>query len=131
MAERRVHRGVMRDQRIEPRATLGLENPCHRLGVRRIAAQAIDRLGAESDQRAGSQQRRRACHACGIGGQHLCRNDFCHSVPVTESHNRTYRAKASQDSSYRSGCTAADLTAAVTTGMKYRPDPACVASPDA
>ena len=46
----------MGDQRIEMRPALGSEDPRHRLGIGGIGPQAIDRLGAESDQFAGTEQ---------------------------------------------------------------------------
>ena len=48
----------MRDQRIEARPALGLENARHRLAVGGIGAQAVHRLGRERHQAAGTQDAR-------------------------------------------------------------------------
>ena len=54
--------GDMRDQRVETRPALGLENPRDGDAVGRISGEAIDRLGRDSDDFAGFEQRQRTCH---------------------------------------------------------------------
>ena len=65
--------GHMHDQGIETRPALGGEDAGHRLAVCGVRAQAINRLGRESDQRAVAQQLRRAADGGGIGGRDLVR----------------------------------------------------------
>ena len=54
--------GDMRDQRVETRPALGLENPGHGGAVGRVAGKAIDRLGRDGDDFAGFEQRQRRGH---------------------------------------------------------------------
>ena len=58
----KIERGAeaihMRDQRIEARPALGLENARHRLAVGGIGAQAVHRLGRERHEAAGTQDAR-------------------------------------------------------------------------
>ena len=56
----------MDDQRIEARAALGLEHRRDRRLVRRIAAEAIDRLGREDDRPSGADLPGRLGDARGV-----------------------------------------------------------------
>ena len=67
-----------RDQRIERRPALGLVDARDRPPRGRIGAEAIDRLGGESDQPAGGKDARRLGHRAGIGRQNARRQRGCH-----------------------------------------------------
>ena len=62
----------MDDQGIEARPPLGGENRGHGFAIGGVRAQAIDRLGRESDQAALRQDTRRFGNCCGVGCAPLC-----------------------------------------------------------
>ncbi len=67
----------MRDQRIEPRAPLGLEDRRDGRRIGRIAAQAVDSFGAERHQASVAQQLRRPRQAVLVSSQ-----NFSHTQPA-------------------------------------------------
>jgi hypothetical protein len=62
--------GHMRDQRIERRAPLGHIKTGHRLAIRGIRAEAVDRLGREGDQPTPLKAGRGAGRGGRIGHDH-------------------------------------------------------------
>ena len=59
--------GHMHDQRVEVRPPLDAIDIGHRVGIRCVGREAINRLGGNRDNATGAQGRGRLCHGGGVG----------------------------------------------------------------